>query len=451
MGRLIAAVLVAAGLLLASVPTAVAASPSFGRPTATAGFGESIEFRQPITVDAPIAKAELLITFADSAGPTVLEVNPPSTGSDVLSETFSLADDRFIAPNTPVSARWRLYPMATPDAPVTGPDVSILYADDRFAWKTEAGDIVRVHWYEGGDAFGARALRIAEDAVESSSGLLGVTETEPIDFYVYATQAAFYEALGPGTRENVGGQANSEIRTLFALITPGEIDDSWVGVVIPHELTHLVFDTAVSNPYRFPPRWLNEGVAEYQSEGYDAQYKATIESMARSGDLIPLDGLAGQFPTTLERFNLAYAESTAAVTWLVDSYGQDALVSLVRSYADGLTDDEAFTKALGLDATAFSDAWLASVGAVAPTRYGPQPAASGPVPPAWAGDPAPPAPGTTSAPVATTPSADGGGKTDDGAGDGAGGMVLAVVVVSVTVVAVVGLYGWRRRQDAAEA
>ena len=354
-------------------------------------------FRQPVTRGRCRRQGRAAHHVRGCAGPTVIEVSPPTTGDDVLSETFSLADDGFIAPNTPVSARWRLYPEATPDQPVTGPEVSILYADDRFEWKTEAGDIVRVHWYEGGDAFGARALRIAEDAVESSSKLLGVTETEPIDFYVYADQDAFYDALGPGTRENVGGQANSEIRTLFALITPAEIDASWVGVVIPHELTHLVFDTAVSNPYHFPPRWLNEGVAEYQSEGYDAQYRATIESTARSGDLIPLDGLAGQFPTTFERFNLAYAESTAAVTWLVDEYGQDALVSLVRSYADGLTDDEAFTKALGLDATAFGDAWLASLGAVAPTRYGPQPAAPGPVPPAWVGNPAP---GTTPRPAA---------------------------------------------------
>ena len=427
----------------------MAASPTFGTPTATATFGEEIVFRQPVTVDEPIASAELLITFADAPGPTVIEVPPPTTGGDVLSETFSLADDGFVAPNTPVSARWRLYPTATPDQPVTGPEVSILYADDRFEWKTEAGEIVRVHWYEGGDAFGARALRIAEDAVESSSTLLGVTETDPIDFYVYATEDAFYGALGPGTRENVGGQANSEIRTLFALITPGEIDDAWVSVVIPHELTHLVFDTAVSNPYHFPPRWLNEGVAEYQSEGYDAQYRATIESTARSGELIPLDGLVGQFPTTFERFNLAYAESTAAVTWLVDTYGQDALVSLVRSYADGLTDDEAFTKALGLDAGAFGDAWLKSVGAVAPTTYGPRPAAPGPVPPAWAGNPAP---GTTAAPgAATSPPVTGGEPDGESPVRGAGDVVLGVAIAAITLVVVIGLYGWRRRQDAAEA
>ena len=52
MGRLIAA-LVVAGLLFASVPTAMAASPTFGTPTATATFGEEIVFRQPVTVDEP--------------------------------------------------------------------------------------------------------------------------------------------------------------------------------------------------------------------------------------------------------------------------------------------------------------------------------------------------------------------------------------------------------------
>ena len=63
-----------------------------------------------------------------------------------------------------------------------------------------------------------------------------------------------------------------------------------------HELVHLVFDTAVTNPYHFPPRWLNEGLAVYLSEGYKASDRAAVESAARDG-LFPLDGLVGQFPT----------------------------------------------------------------------------------------------------------------------------------------------------------
>ena len=47
------------------------------------------------------------------------------------------------------------------------------------------------------------------------------------------------------------------------------------------------------------------------------------------------------------RFVLAYAESASAVDFLIRTHGEDALVSLVRSYAEGRTDDEAFEAAIG--------------------------------------------------------------------------------------------------------
>ena len=138
-----------------------------------------------------------------------------------------------------------------------------------------------------------------------------MTESEPVDFFVYADQQAFYDALGPATRENVGGEAIAEIRTLFALITPSEIGAAWVSSVIPHELTHLVFDTAVRNPYHYPPRWLNEGLAVYLSQGYGSSDRSTVAAAVSAGTLVPLVALASQFPTTAERFHLAYAESVA--------------------------------------------------------------------------------------------------------------------------------------------
>jgi hypothetical protein len=268
-----------------------------------------------------------------------------------------------------------------------GPAATVRYEDTRFAWQTRQSGVMRVHWYEGGSTFGDRALQIGSQGIEAASRLLGVTETEPVDFFIYASRAAFYAALGPGTRENVGGQANAEIRTLFALITPGEINLPWVENVIPHELTHLVFDTAVSNPYHFPPRWLNEGLAVYLAQGYAAGDRGAAQLAARDGTLMPLSGLAYQFPTTRDRFALAYAESVSAVDYLVQTYGQPALVSLVRSYATGVTDDEAFRASLGVDVAAFDEAWRASLNARAPVVHGPQPAPPGPLPGDWsAGD-----------------------------------------------------------------
>ncbi len=406
--RRVMAVLVAGVLLLAFLPvTAAATWVDFGTPTVRSSYETGIQFNQPITLTSPVGRVELLLTIADALGPTVIEVpDPPTGGTATLTHSLVPAKDGHLLPNTTLVARWRL--VAADDAAnvQVGPEVRVTYADDRFEWQTEAGDLVRVHWYEGSQAFGKRALRIGEDAVRETSKLLGVTESKPVDFYIYADGASFRDALGPGTRENVGGEAFAGIRTLFALIPPSQIDDAWVGIVIPHELTHLVFDTASRNPYHIPPHWLNEGVAVYESQGYDASDRGDVRDAAQAGTLIPLDGLTGQFPATAKRFYLAYSESVSAVYYLVRTYGTDALVGLIRSYAHGLTDDEAFSAALGVDTTAFATAWLRDVDAKEPTRFGPQPAPAGPVPSAWAGAPggavvAPPSTGSSAAAAPT--------------------------------------------------
>jgi hypothetical protein len=230
---------------------------------------------------------------------------------------------------------------------------------------------------------------------------------------------------------------------MFALIPTDEIDQAWVGIVIPHELTHLVFDTAASNPYHFPPRWLNEGLAVYLSQGYDVSDRGAVENAASAGTLIPLEGLTGQFPTSFDRFSLAYAESVSAVDYLIRTHGRDPLVLLIRSYADGHTDDEAFSAALGVDMSAFGTAWLEDLGAAAPTRYGPQSAPPGPIPSAWLGA-AGASPGAGGSGEATNGPA---GSSVPGAGvasDATAPVLVVAMIVAVGVI-LVGVTVRRRR------
>lgn len=450
---LIAAFLAAAlgaALLSTFLAVPVLAATTFGTPTAASTWGEGVTFSQPVVLSGAPSRVEVVVTSTRDSGAFVSELPAQSAGATDLTYTVATGTDG-ILPNTPFTARWRVtYPDGTVDL---GPAASTTYADTRFTWKTLSGPIVRVHWYAGDEAFGRRALKIGADAIAKAATLLGVTETEPVDFFVYADQAAFYDALGPGTRENVGGQANAEIRTLFALITPAEINDSWVGTVIPHELTHLVFDTAVNNPYHYPPRWLNEGLAVYLSQGYDASDRAQVRDAAGGGTLMPLAALGGEFPTTLDRFSLAYAESVSAVDFLVRTHGQEALVGLVRSYADGRTDDEAFSAALGTDLAGFHAAWLADLGAATPQVYGPRPAASGPLPADWSGaaptagsGPAAQGSGGGSSPgIAATPGTPA-SEAQPGMGDLPAG--LAVAAALVLGVGTFWMLGRRRRRVA---
>jgi hypothetical protein len=376
---------VAAAALGLAVPPVSAATTDFGTPSASSTFGVGVTFSQPVVLHGTPTRAEILVTVPGAIGPSVTEV-PPGDGSSTLRFTVDGAGGA-ILPNTRLDARWRV---TYDDGTVSlGPSIEKTYEDDRFTWNTQASGIVRVHWYQGNTSFGERALRIAKQGIDQAAQLLGVTESAPVDFYVYADQQAFYDIMGPATRENVGGTAIPEIRTLFALIAPDEIDADWVATVIPHELTHLVFDTATRNPYHNPPMWLNEGLADYLSRGYNAEWRSLVETSAGNDSLLPLAGLVGQFPTSAERFFLAYAESTSAIDFLIRTYGRDSLRKLIRSYAGGLTDDAAFSAALGVDTQGFAAAWLHDLGANEPRKYGPQPVPPGPLPSDWLGSPAP--------------------------------------------------------------
>ena len=286
---------------------------------------------------------------------------------DISSSTFEFSlreDAQHLYPNTTFSATLARSP--TPTATVTvGPTTTVTYTDTRFDWQTRSADSSACTGTAATRRSANAPSRSAEAGIAKAEELLGVKETEPVDFFVYGDLQAFYGALGPATRENVGGEALPEIRTLFALITPDQIDESWVGVVIPHELTHLVFDTAIHNPYHDPPRWLNEGLAVYLTQGFDrVGPAAAVKDAVARGEVIPLDGPQRPVPDAARQVRAGLrGERRARIDFMVRTYGRDALVKLVQSYAGGRH------RRCGLHGRAgrghrpaFDAAWLADIG-----------------------------------------------------------------------------------------
>ncbi len=456
-GWLCAVVALLLGPLVLPVRAAIA---EFGTPTAESVFGTGITFLQPVTFASAPRRVEILLQFPGDTGPLAIEGAPAPTGPQTLRDTL-LQDAAQLYPNTTITARWRVTPASGPAE--LGPPVTVLYADTTRPWKTLDGTLIRLHWYSGSEAFARQALAVGEEGVRKAADFLGVTETQPIDFFVYPDGASFCPALLMGPTCNVAGRALSQNRTMFGRIAPSDVSSSDVTRIIPHELTHLVFNTATNNPYARPADWLNEGLATYLTEGNSPFYRGVLGDGEAAGTLQPLEAYTIAFPpqTLYDRFMLAYAESVSAVDFMVRTYGKSALAKLVNSYASGRTDDEAFTSALGVDVAGFEAAWLADIGVTAPKQYGPQPAPTGPVPPGWGAAASPasasPAPSQpTSSPAASgtpgpsaTPTASSapGGGTDNGAGNGA--VLLLIVVGGLLVGAALGLI-WRRRRRARE-
>ncbi len=366
-------------LLAISLPAAAAADVVFDQPRAEGAFGEPVVFSTTFRSTEPPRRVELLTRLpgADSESIEFAQVQADGTGRWRATAYRS----GHIVPNTSWEYRFRV---VTDAGSAVGPAAGHTVVDERVEWQSLTGDQVRVWWHDGDERFGRRALGVAEDALASASRLLGVGDLEPVDFFIYSDTSDFREAMGPATRENVGGQAHPSIRTLFGLIAPRQIDSDWIEELITHELAHLVFHDAVDNPYQYPPRWLNEGLAVYLSRGYTVADRSLVEGAAGGGTIMPLEGLGGNFPTRVTRSGLAYAESVSAVSYFVDTYGEERLVDLITSFAHGTGLDGAFVAATGADFRAFDAAWLGSLDARPPQAYGPREVEPGPVPDAWA-------------------------------------------------------------------
>ncbi len=349
-------------------------------PTATARLGEPAVFQAAWSGPAPV-RVELLRRLRPD---DPWEVRVAGSAMTEDGGRAQLTDPSHTLPNT--TWRFRFRALLPDGSRVESPEATVTVADERFAWRTLTDTGISLHWTEGDDAFARQALEDGVAAVAAARELFGGGEIGLVDLFVYADEEAFYAALGPGTRENVGGQANDETRTMYALIEPAQVGSPWVRIVVAHELTHLVFAEVTRNPWSAPPRWLNEGIAVWLTEGYTSEDRARVESAARAGTLIPLSGLAGYFPTTPSRFSLAYATSASAIDHLVARWGREGLAAVVRAYGAGLGDDAAFRSGLGIGIAEFEAGWLAAIGGREREPAGPLPAPVGPLPPGWRAD-----------------------------------------------------------------
>jgi tetratricopeptide (TPR) repeat protein len=133
-----------------------------------------------------------------------------------------------------------------------------------------------------------------------------------------------------------------------------------------HELAH-VFTLQLSN-YRVP-RWLTEGISVYEEYRKQPAWgrELTLEFAAAlgRGKTFGVKGLSDAFKNP-ENYSLAYFEASLVVEHLVTLNGDAGLRTLLKAYADGATDTEAFTRAFGKDLDAVDTSFKAFI----EQRYG---------------------------------------------------------------------------------
>ncbi len=123
-------------------------------------------------------------------------------------------------------------------------------------------------------------------------------------------------------------------------------DFSWQGTLW-HELAH-VFSLQLSD-YRVP-RWLTEGISVYEEHRRDPAWgrELTLEfaHLLGKGQTFGVKKLPDAFKRP-ETLSLAYFEASLVVEHLVSVNGDAAVQTLLKAYAEGAKDAEAFAKAFG--------------------------------------------------------------------------------------------------------
>jgi len=112
--------------------------------------------------------------------------------------------------------------------------------------------------------------------------------------------------------------------------------------VLRHEFLHVALGRLGDGW----PRWFQEGFAvEVSGERYVFERYVALVRAIHGGRLIPLPALAAGFPEDRDAVDLAYAESAAFVSFLMDRHGPLGMATLLSAVERGEPFDAAFIEA----------------------------------------------------------------------------------------------------------
>ena len=185
------------------------------------------------------------------------------------------------------------------------------------------------------------------------------SQSAPVRVLIPGTLDEFRNLAGGNDKRWVVGVAVHP-HSLIAVKPPRMLAPSLKSIrqTVRHELAHIMLSRA-SNVGNMP-RWLNEGIAMRVSGETGAMAEWRIAGAVLRRALIPLDKLDRHFPASHEGASLAYAESLSVVNHIADTYGEEALLKLIRNLQDQDL-NTALASSLGVDLNTLSEQWIGTV------------------------------------------------------------------------------------------
>ena len=116
---------------------------------------------------------------------------------------------------------------------------------------------------------------------------------------------------------------------------------------IKHELVHFMQNSVV--PLSITPNWFDEGVAEYLVKRHTIRSQIILSRALNREKLIPLDELNFAFSPNRTKSQLAYAESSSLIDFLMIAYGEEIIKDILTNIKAGQTFSRAWFSATGME------------------------------------------------------------------------------------------------------
>ena len=338
----------------------------------TLNFPTSIKFRA--TIESSVSITSVVLEYGTNeltCGSVVAKAFPHFTPDTIVNVEWNweMRQSGSLPPGATIWWRWRYLDESGNEH--VSEQKTLTWLDSKHNWQTITSGYINLHWYSGNQAFAQELLNVAETGLARLKNDAGLEPDKLIHLYIYANTDDMKDAIlyEPSW---TGGMAFSEHDIVIIGISNQDLE--WGRTTIAHELTHVLVGHLTFSCLGDVPTWLNEGLAVYSEGSLDLGSENQLNEAISSDELLTVRSLSGGFSEVPSRAYLSYSQSYSIVKYLIDTYGQDKMNSLLITLRDGTTIDDALMKVYGFDVDDLEKSWRQAIGA-APKAASAQPTA----------------------------------------------------------------------------
>jgi len=324
-------------------------------------FPNTITFQAKITASTNITSVVLEYgTEQLTCGEVIAKAFPEFTPGKSIDArwTWDMRQSGSLPPGATIWWRWRYIDESGKET--VSNQKTITWLDSEHNWKTVKKDKLNLHWYSGNQEFAQELLNAAQGGLDFNRTKSGLTAEAPIDLYIFADTNDMKDAIlyEPSW---TGGQAFADNDIVILGISQDDLD--WGKDAIVHELTHVLVGHLTFSCLGAVPTWLNEGLAVYSEGELDSASQTQLDEAIRNDTLLTVRSLSAGFSEVSDKAYLSYSQSFSIVKFLIETYGQDKMTSLLTALRDGATVDDALSQTYGFNIEGLEAEWRQAIGA----------------------------------------------------------------------------------------